>query len=175
MRGQPHLHTCGTKTRGFRVTTRDKAILRWIGRLRMATAAQVAERFEVGRAVSYARLSGLVRLGLLEHARIFHGEPGVYVATRPGPAIADLGLPPARIDIRNYFHDVNLSSLVIELEREFGAEQVRTEREMRALDALSARSTARPEQFAVRLSGTGGQLQLTPAGTRGCIFGLRRN
>lgn len=43
---------------------------RWLGRLRMATAAQVAERFEVGRAVSYARLSELVRLGLLEHARI---------------------------------------------------------------------------------------------------------
>jgi hypothetical protein len=68
----------------------------------MAIAAQVAERFGLGRAVSYARLSGLVRLGLLDHCRIFHGEPGVYVATRAGLSIVDLELPPARVDIRTY-------------------------------------------------------------------------
>jgi hypothetical protein len=62
---------------GFRVTTRDKEIVCWIGRLRMASAAQVAERFRMGRAVTYARLSGLVHLGLLDHARIFHRAPGV--------------------------------------------------------------------------------------------------
>jgi hypothetical protein len=49
--------------RGFRLTSRDRAIVRWIGRLRMAGAAQVAERFGLGRAVSYARLGGLVRAG----------------------------------------------------------------------------------------------------------------
>jgi hypothetical protein len=104
--------------RGFRVTARDSAILRWIGRLRMATAAQVAERFELGRAVSYARLAGLVRLGLLDHARIFHCEPGAYTTTGPGLSIADLQLPAARIDVRTYAHDVELSWLVIALERE---------------------------------------------------------
>jgi hypothetical protein len=46
----------------------------------MATAGQVADRFELGRAVTYARLSGLVRLGLLEHARIFHTAPGPELA-----------------------------------------------------------------------------------------------
>ena len=100
----------------------------------MATTAQVAHRFRLGRAVGYARLSGLVRVGLLVHARIFHGEPGVYVATRAGLSIVELDLPPARDDIRTYTHDVELSSLAIELEREFGPEQVRTEREMRAAD-----------------------------------------
>ena len=68
---------------GFRLTARDREMVRWIGRLRMATAAQVAERFDLGRAVGYARLSGLVRLGLLEHARIFHASPGVYLAPVP--------------------------------------------------------------------------------------------
>jgi hypothetical protein len=61
----------GGLPRGFRVTARDREIVRWIGRLRIATAAQVGERFVLGRAVCYARLSGLVRLGLLTHLRIF--------------------------------------------------------------------------------------------------------
>ena len=120
--------------RGFRVTARDREIVRWIGRLRMATAGQVADRFELGRAVSYARLSGLVRLGLLEHARIFHAAPGVYLATRAGLASVDLALPPARVDLRTYDHDLELSELVAELEREFGAARIVTEREMRGAD-----------------------------------------
>lgn len=80
--------------RGFRATSRDREIVRWIGRLRMVTAAQVSERFDVGRAVGYARLSGLVNLGLLQHTRIFHATPGVYLATRLGLAAVDLDLPP---------------------------------------------------------------------------------
>jgi hypothetical protein len=122
---------------GFRVTARDEEIVRWIGRLRMATAAQVAARFGLGRAVTYARLGGLLQLGLLEHVRIFHGEPGVYCATRPGLSVTGLELPPARIDIRSYAHDVYLSALVIDLEREFRPEQITTEREMRAMDTSS--------------------------------------
>jgi hypothetical protein len=123
--------------KGFRVTARDEEIVRWIGRLRMATAAQVAARFGLGRAVTYARLGGLLQLGLLEHVRIFHGEPGVYCATRPGLSVTGLELPPARIDIRSYAHDVYLSALVIDLEREFRPEQITTEREMRAMDTSS--------------------------------------
>lgn len=84
-------------SRGFRVTRRDREIVRWIGRLRMVTAAQVAERFAVGRAVGYARLSGLVKLGLLEHSRIFHATAGVYVATRAGLDAIGLTLPPAAL------------------------------------------------------------------------------
>jgi hypothetical protein len=149
---------------GFRVTARDKEIVRWIGRLRMVTATQVGERFGLGRAVTYARLGGMVRLGLLHHARIFHGQPGVYLATRSGVSIAGLELPPARIDIRTYAHDLELSSLVVELEREFGPERVKTEREMRAADTDLGPAPATRQQFAVALSGAHGQLQLTPAG-----------
>jgi hypothetical protein len=72
--------------RGFRVTSRDREIVRWVGRLRMVTAAQVAERFGLGRAVVYARLGGLAQLGFLEHRRIFHATPGVYQASRAGLA-----------------------------------------------------------------------------------------
>ncbi len=154
----------GTATRGFRLTARDKEIVRWIGRLRMVTAAQVGERFGLCRAVTYARLGGMVRLGLIDHARIFHCQPGVYLATRSGLSIADLELPPARIDIRTYAHDVELTSVVVELERELGPERVRTEREMRATDTALGGRPPEEQQFAVPLSGARGQLQLTPAG-----------
>ncbi len=150
--------------RGFRVTARDKDVVRWIGRLRMATAAQVAERFRLGRAVGYARLSGLVRLGLLDHFRIFHGEPGIYLATRAGLSIVNLELPSARVDFRTYAHDVELSSLVVELEREFGPERVKTERETRAADTPLGTAPTKQQRFAVQLAGAHGQLQLTPAG-----------
>jgi hypothetical protein len=136
----------------------------------MAIAAQVAERFGLGRAVSYARLSGLVRLGLLDHCRIFHGEPGVYVATRAGLSIVDLELPPARVDIRTYAHDVELSSLVVELEHEFGPERVTTEREALVADTALGTAPSKQQRFAVQLAGAHGQLQLTPAGHRRLHF-----
>lgn len=150
--------------RGFRVTTRDREIVRWIGRLRMVTAAQVTERFQIGRAVGYARLRGLVSLGLLEHARIFHASAGVYTATRAGLATADLTLPPARVDVRTYEHDLELSSLVIELEREFGTDRLKTEREMRAADTLLPGASVQAPRYAVPLAGERGQMYLTPVG-----------
>jgi hypothetical protein len=154
----------GTARCSFRVTARDKQILRWIGRLRMVTAAQVADRFGLGRAVTYARLGGLVQLDLLDHRRIFHGQPGVYLATRVGLALVEVDLPPARVDLRTYAHDLELPSLVVDLEREFGPVRVRSEREMRAADTPpDERSSTRP-RFAVPLSGARGQLQLTPVG-----------
>ena len=124
----------------------------------------MAERFGLGRAVTYARLRGLVRLGLLEHARIFHCAPGVYLASRVGLASVDLDLPPARVDLRTSTHDLELGSLVLELEREFGRDRVRTEREMRAADTSPGRPAGERPRFAVSLTGARGQLQLTPAG-----------
>jgi hypothetical protein len=161
---QRHVNGVAAPSRGFRVTHRDTQIMRWVGRLRMATAQQIAERFGLGRTVTYTRLGVLVRLGLLEHARIFHGAPGVYLATRAGLAAVDLALPPARVDLRTYAHDLELSSLVADLEREFGREQVSTEREMRAADTPAGLPPAIRPRFAVALAGALGQLQFTPAG-----------
>jgi len=132
----------------------------------MVTAGQVAERFQLGRAVGYARLGGLVRLGLLEHARIFHASPGVYLATRAGLACVDLALPPSRVDLRTYDHDLELSALVIELEREFGVGRVKTERELRSADTFNG---AEPK-FALPMADARGRLQLTPVGRRRLHF-----
>ncbi len=152
------------RIQGFRVTGRDKEIVRWIGRLRMVQAAHVSERFSLGRAVTYARLSGLVQLDLLEHARVFHGAPGVYLATRAGLAAVDVELPPAKIDLRTYAHDLELTALVIELEREFAHPRVVTERED-AGGGHAAGGRADPGPAVRRsLAGARGRQQLTPAG-----------
>ena len=67
------------------------------------------------------------------------------------------------MDLRSYMHDLQLASLVVELEREYGPDSARTEREMRAAETpLGVTSTARP-RFAVPLARASGQPELTPA------------
>jgi hypothetical protein len=105
-----------------------------------------------------------VRLGLLEHARIFHEAPGVYLVTRAGLASVDLPLPPARVDLRTYEHDLNLTWLVVDLEREYGPNNVTTEREMRSTDTAVGTAFATSPRFAVPLARAPGQLTVTRPG-----------
>lgn len=130
---------------GFRVTDRDLAMVRWIGRLRFAEAPHVARRFGMDARNAYRRLRGLVALGLLDHRRVFHNEPGAYWATRLGIHATGLCLPPAGIDIRTYAHDRLAAAVAIDLEREFGVGVVLTERELRSADAA-----AEQPRYAVR-------------------------
>jgi hypothetical protein len=116
------------------VTPRDLAIVRWIGRLRFAEARHVATHFAMDQRNLYRRLRGLVALELLEHRRIFHAQPGAYSATRAGLRAAGLTLSLPRIDLRTYHHDRAQAEVMIALEREFGAHQVLTERELRSRD-----------------------------------------
>ena len=123
--------------RGFRVTRRDLAVVGWLGRLRFAEAAQVARRFALSERHAYRRLRGLVALGLLDHRRVFHNQPGVYWATRAGLDATGLRLPPAGIDIRTYDHDRLAAAVAIDLAGEFSPEVIVTERELRSLDAAA--------------------------------------
>jgi hypothetical protein len=109
-------------------------MVRWIGRQRFAEAVQVAGRFGMDERNAYRRLRGLVGLELLEHRRVFHAQPGAYLATRQGLAAVELDLPAARIDVRTYVHDRDAAALAVDLEREFAAELVVTERELRSRD-----------------------------------------
>jgi predicted DNA-binding transcriptional regulator len=133
-----------SNSRGFQVTDRDLAIVRWIARQRFAEAQQIARRFAMDERNAYRRLRGLTTRGLLAQEWVLHGRPGVYFATRDGLAAIELALPPARIDLRTFVHDLGTAALAIELEREFGADALVTERELRSID-----TTAEQPRYAV--------------------------
>lgn len=117
-----------------RVTGRDRAILAWLARQRFATADVIAGRFGMDRSRTYRRLRILAAAGLVEHQRIFLGS-GVYLATAHGIAVADLTLPPAKVDIRSYHHDLGLAALCADYE--LADHPVLTEREIRAADSFN--------------------------------------
>jgi hypothetical protein len=104
----------------------------------MVLAAQVQARFGVAPVVCYRRLGALVGMGLLSYRRVFHGEPGVYLATNGGLAVADVGLAAARIDLASYRHDLAAVWAGLAIEREIaqggvGGLRVVGERELRSL------------------------------------------
>ena len=134
---------------GFEVTERDVEIVRWIGRQRFVVAGQVARRFRMDQRNAYRRLRGLVGLGLLDHRRVFHGQPGAYWATRAGLRTVGLRLPVAGVDIRTYRHDLIATDVVAELEIEFGERALLTEREIRSRDS----SSVEKPRYAIRLGG----------------------
>lgn len=146
---------------GCRLTVRDKAIVAFAGRQRGVEARQVAERFEMDLANAYRRSARLVEAGLLEHRHVLHGLPGVYMATRAGLDWAGLGLPVARIDLATYAHDLEAVWLALALEREFTADAVLTERELRSRDMSAAWVAYRSggplaPRYAVALNSNGG-------------------
>jgi hypothetical protein len=58
----------------------------------------------------------------------------VYVATAAGLELAGLRLPPARVDLRTYEHDLQAVWLLLALEAAHGPAALVTERELRAAD-----------------------------------------
>lgn len=129
------------------VTERDRAMLAWLGRHRFATAKQVQAKFQFHQRAVYARLAKMAQLGLVEHHRVLYGEPGVYITTKGGLAIAGVDFTPATIDMRTYWHTFGLVTLATELEAVDDVEAVLTEREIRAAD--SGASERRELQYAV--------------------------
>jgi hypothetical protein len=125
------------------LTERDVELVGWVGRWRAVLAAQVQARFGMGPVVAYRRLGALVDMGLLVHRRIFCGEPGVYLATNGGLAVADVCLPAARIDLATYRHDLVAVWAALAVEAELAGSRaaglrVVGDREFRALVSRGA-------------------------------------
>src|ERR687892_454890 len=59
-----------------------QSVVVWVVVIGAACAADVMARFRLGRAVGYRRLRALVDQGLLARARLLHGQPALYIATR---------------------------------------------------------------------------------------------
>lgn len=63
----------------------------------------------------YRRLKKLCGAGLLEHRRTWYGDHGVYRATRDGLELAGLDVAPARVDKRDYEHDLRVVDLALRI------------------------------------------------------------
>ena len=117
------------------LTNRDQLILDWIGRLGAAGAADVMARFGMGRTATYRRLAALVDQGLLATARLLHGEPALYVATREGLVWARLArLEPCRVGVASARHFALCAQLAVVLERTEPTYWVWSEREVRVAE-----------------------------------------
>ena len=148
---------------GFRITSRDEEIVRFVGLQVGAEARQIAAWQEMDRAHAFRRCKRLVELGLLRRERVVHGLPGLYVATRAGLEFADLDFNVAKVNLWSYVHAVELVWLYIELWREFGPGRVATERAIRSSEFQNAFAAQRSwEHYSPRygLRGRGGPRSL---------------
>jgi hypothetical protein len=151
------------RCRGFRITERDDAIVRFVGLQVAVEARQIAAWQQMDKAHVFRRCKRLVELGLLRQERVAHGQPGLSLATRAGLEFAELELPVAKLNLWSYAHEVELVWLHIDLEREFGPGSVLTERQIRTLEGRAAWEAERShERHRPRhaLSGNGGPRSL---------------
>ena len=63
----------------------------------------------------YRRLKTLCEAGLLVHQRTWYGDHGIYRATRKGLSLVGLNIAPARLDKRDYEHDLLVVDLALGL------------------------------------------------------------
>jgi hypothetical protein len=117
-------------------TGRDAEIVDWIGRLGAASAEDVMARFQMGRSSAYARLSTLVRDGLLVQRTLLYRQPGLYLATAEGlrwQGLQRLGV--YRVGPGGFEHARQVASAAVQLHLALPGWPVLSEREIRAQEA----------------------------------------
>jgi len=121
---------------------RDWEIVRWVGRLGAVTIDQLRLRFALGRTVSYRRVAACVEGGLLERVNLLRGRPALIRATRRGLRVAGLPLGVAQAPPELVGHWIACGWVALALECEFGADALRSEREIRVAERWSERPVA---------------------------------
>lgn len=115
------------------LTPRDREIVGWVARMGAVELGHVMARFGMGRTVAYRRLQALAAAGLVERVRLVHGTPALFVATSEALRWTDrLALGVCRPTPATARHWRLTGWAAIGVEREFGAERVLSEREVRA-------------------------------------------
>jgi hypothetical protein len=137
------------------MTERDREILAFAAEHRIILAAHVQMLLDVSAGVASRRLAGLRGRGLLKQAQVLHQQPSWYWITRPGLALVGSDLPPPRVHLGCYQHDIGLAWVWLAASRRaFGrAERIVSEREMRSRDGAS---TATGGGGVTRTEGTDG-------------------
>jgi hypothetical protein len=122
------------------LTARDLKLLDFAAQHRLILAAHAQSLLGVSVGVAQRRMRALVTGGYLVHLRVFAGQPGCYQISREGLAAAGSDLPPPRLDLREYAHDLGLAWLWLAAQRgTFGpVRDVLAERTLRSEDARAA-------------------------------------
>ena len=121
---------------------RDWEIVRWVGRMGAVTLDQLRVRFSLGRTVAYRRLAACVEGRLLERVDQLRGQPALIRATRRGLRLTGLPLGVAQVPPELVGHWIACGWVAIALEREFGPDHVRSEREIRVGERWNERAMA---------------------------------
>jgi hypothetical protein len=122
------------------LTVRDGELVEWLGRLGAGGVEHVMARFGIGRTVAYRRLAACVQAGVVERARLVHGEPSLYVATRLGLAYVGLSqLEVRRVSVASVRHWHACADVALGLAAEG---RVRSVRELRVAEREAGRPIA---------------------------------
>lgn len=121
---------------------RDRQIVSFVSRLGAVSIGHIERRFQVGRSVAYDIVKRLIAAGLLERVETLPGDPTLIRATEQGIAYAGLGLPVATIRVGETFHWLACADVALGLERRHGADNLRTEREIRFSERLAGKPIA---------------------------------
>jgi hypothetical protein len=151
----------GMGRNGAQITDRDRALLSFIAQHRLVLTNHIRVLLSISHDAARARLRTLRAGGLLAGERFFHGQPPCWWITGKGLALIGSPLPPPRIDLSSYRHDVGLGWLWLAAEQgAFGPfRELVSERTMRSRDGARARELVDQDQlddpFGVRLGGVG--------------------
>lgn len=121
---------------------RDWEIVRWVGRLGAVTLSQLRLRFGLGRTVGYRRVAACVDGGLLERVDLLRWQPSLIRATRRGLRLTGLPFSVAQVPPELVGHWTACGWVALALEREFGSEALRSEREIRVAERWHAQPLA---------------------------------
>ena len=111
--------------------SRDRELVRLVGRHGAMTVEQLMRAMECGRTATYRRVARCAEGGLIERSTIYGLSSTVLHATRDGLRYAGLGLPVVSISPSSIEHMLRCTSVAIGLEKKLSPDQLLfTEREI---------------------------------------------
>jgi hypothetical protein len=125
-----------------RAGSRDRELVRFVGRHGVVTIEHIMFAMRVGRTATYRRVRYCVEAGLLERLEILRSEPNVLRATREGLRYAGLSFPIAAVSPGEIEHALRCVGAALPLVREVGDDAVLTEREIAEQEARENRPIA---------------------------------
>ncbi len=122
--------------------SRDRELVRFVGRHGAVAIEHVMARMGVGRTAAYRRVAACIERGLLGRLDLVREEPSLLRATRIGLRYAGLGLGVAVVSPGSVDHWLRCASTALLLGEEFGPERVLSERELRLFERIEGQAIA---------------------------------